>query len=72
MIELEEIMESTDTRYVCKCSDCHELYKSILDDCNRMSSYLNCIDLINVIEQVKTSIIFKHIDKCNNCYTCYN
>ena len=72
MIELEDIIESTDTSYICKCSDYQELYSSIIEECNLMSSYLTCIDVINVLEQIKTSIIIKHIDKCHNNYGCCN
>ena len=53
MIELEDIIESTDTGYICKCSDYQELYSSIIEECNLMSSYLTCIDVITFMGYLK-------------------
>jgi hypothetical protein len=70
MIEFEDIIEKTDDICVCKCYEYQELYRIILDNCTSMSSYLTCIDLINILDQIKTAIMLKHIDKCNNHYRC--
>jgi hypothetical protein len=72
VIDLEDIIELKDSGYVCRCYDYRKLYEIIFENCMNTSSDFNCNDLINILEQVKTAIILKHIDKCNNDYRCCN